>query len=696
MASPGIALLKQGVKPWNEWRKSKDGSPDLSGADLRNCDLTGADLRGANLSNAILRGAKLGQGTLLWNANFSGADLYQANLRGADLQDVNFSGADLFQADLRESNLQGADLSSAKGGLLSKQLAGSDLTGAKLPEPLAKLYDGLSQVKEISDSAQKLFLALLVGCLYSWLTIAQTTDVELITDRGTTPLPIIQAAIPIVGFYVVAPLILLCLYFYFHFYLQKLWEELGSLPAVFTDGLELHKRTDPWLLNDLVRSHFVKLRDGRPFLSYFQAWVSVVLAWWLVPVTLFMFWGRYLRRHDPFWSVFHALLLTTSIIAAIRLYHLANRTLRGHERTVFVLGKIVKHPRPHLHVLLAAILGAFFVAVSYGAIFGEAQKNGIVVELLGIKSDPRTWVPSVMSSFGYSPFANLTNVDVSIKPPNWTGKKDDELDLVKGATLDGSDLRHAEARNAFFVKANLSKSHMEGAQLYLADLRRANLELAHLEDAFLVRALLQDADMNKAHMENALLIDALLDRADLQVAHLERARLHGASLTDAYMGLADLDHADLTHAKLQRAHLNGANFRGVLLYSSDMTGADLTQADLSNANLQGAGLEGVDMCGSDLTGANLSSASIKYANLRDCGNIGAIKGLTLEMIVQAKNWQLAFYNSDMLKQLGLPPDHNEKLQKQMEAEQQAQAAADKSSAPKPAQPARNNQPSRNR
>ncbi len=229
MANPEhVAILQQGVARWNDWRKDKDGrSLDFSEADLTNRVLTGVDLRAANLSKAVLRGAKFGKGSLLWNANLSEADLYGANLRGADLQDVNFGGADLFQADLRESNLQGADLSTAKGGLLSRQLAGSDLTGAKLPEPLAKLYDSLSSVKEISGSAQKLFLALLAGCLYSWLTIAQTTDVELITNRATTPLPIIQAAIPIVGFYVVAPLILLCLYFYFHFYLQKLWEELG-------------------------------------------------------------------------------------------------------------------------------------------------------------------------------------------------------------------------------------------------------------------------------------------------------------------------------------------------------------------------------------------------------------------------------------------------------------------------------------
>ena len=140
----------------------------------------------------------------------------------------------------------------------------------------------MENVKGISESARKIFLAVLAGCLYCWLTIATTTDVNLITNRASSPLPIIQTAIPIVGFYVVAPLLVLCIYFYFHFDLQKLWEELGSLPAVFPDGRPLHTKVDPWLLYYLVRSHLPKLNVDRPFLPYLQLWISVLLAWWVV------------------------------------------------------------------------------------------------------------------------------------------------------------------------------------------------------------------------------------------------------------------------------------------------------------------------------------------------------------------------------------------------------------------------------
>ena len=43
-----VALLKQGVAAWNEWRlKNPNTVPDLSGADLGGADLGGANLIGA-------------------------------------------------------------------------------------------------------------------------------------------------------------------------------------------------------------------------------------------------------------------------------------------------------------------------------------------------------------------------------------------------------------------------------------------------------------------------------------------------------------------------------------------------------------------------------------------------------------------------------------------------------------------------
>jgi hypothetical protein len=118
-------------------------------------------------------------------------------------------------------------------------------------------------------------------------------------DSGT-PLPIIQTNVPIAGFYWAAPAILICIYFYFHLYMQRLWENLSALPAFFPDGRPLQDKVYPWLLNGLVVSHlrWLQLRYMRPILSRLETGLSILLGWGVVPITLLLFWIRYLPRHD--------------------------------------------------------------------------------------------------------------------------------------------------------------------------------------------------------------------------------------------------------------------------------------------------------------------------------------------------------------------------------------------------------------
>src|SRR6516162_1530989 len=126
-----VAILKQGVKAWNAWRRENpDIRPDLSNADLRGADLSGANLARANLREAFRVKANLGradpvEANLRDHADLSGADLARANLREAVLFKANLTGADLSGADL-----SGADLSLAP--LVSADLTGAVLTGCHI------------------------------------------------------------------------------------------------------------------------------------------------------------------------------------------------------------------------------------------------------------------------------------------------------------------------------------------------------------------------------------------------------------------------------------------------------------------------------------------------------------------------------------------------------------------------------------
>jgi uncharacterized protein YjbI with pentapeptide repeats len=533
----------------------------FNGADLQNSFLRSAKFKNACLVKANLEGAVLEEADLrnayLSEAEFKNAVLTRANLQGADLRRARFDGAILRRTNLREADLQNANLENANC-LLSSQLAGADVAGAKLPAAIAE-FKGLETIAEATSNAQKLLVAMLGGCLYSWLTIGTTKDAALLTNSASSPLPIIGTALPIVGFYMVAPIVLLAMYFYFHLNMQRLWEALADLPAVFPDGRSLDKRADPWLLNGLVSAHFVRLRRERPALSRLQQLLSIVLAWWVVPVTLFAFWGRFLPRHDWFGTGLHIVLLAAAIGFGWMSYRLARATLRGAPREPFprrkawenrrIFWRRVWEDRRTLRRVAGisgtCVIGITLYYVSLGAIKGVPpdaySANAGLIDTYVLDratanlppSDLRRLVPRVLREIGFSPFANLVEEDVSTKPATWT-RKPEEYPLVKSARLAHADMKYAKAYEAFLANA---------------DLRDANLSNAKLGWADLSHAILSGANLSHANLRNANLSHAVLIGTDLSYAVLTDANLSYAVLTDANLSHADLRFVDLEEVK---------------------------------------------------------------------------------------------------------------------------------------------------
>ncbi len=212
-----LALLRQGVKAWNEWKaKNPDIRPNLSFATgkritIREAKLSGVDLSRTNLSRADLSradliGAKLNEANLneayLSEADLIGADLTNADLSSADLIGANLIGANLSKAylsgaDLSKANLSGADLVGAK--LIGAKLSGANLSGAKLIEANlcgaylravslkganlsgANLSDAnLQRTKALDTNFQKVIFT--GACLEDWHTNTATNLDEVICD----------------------------------------------------------------------------------------------------------------------------------------------------------------------------------------------------------------------------------------------------------------------------------------------------------------------------------------------------------------------------------------------------------------------------------------------------------------------------------------------------------------------------------
>lgn len=158
MANPEqLAILKQGVKVWNEWREKNfaDKAPinfDFSGADLTGVDLTKGDFSYAVLQEANLISVRLKQ-----------ADLTNANLRGANLERAYLSGTNFLVADLREANLSKAILPHTI--FEATKLDNSNFSDALFLNTILADVD-LSKVKSLESARHESVSTIDIGTIY--------------------------------------------------------------------------------------------------------------------------------------------------------------------------------------------------------------------------------------------------------------------------------------------------------------------------------------------------------------------------------------------------------------------------------------------------------------------------------------------------------------------------------------------------
>src|SRR5213080_3382678 len=346
-----------------------------------------ADLCGVNLAKADLTGVNL-QGAHLHRMNLAGADLSMANLRGASLVRSNLQNANLLGTELRGANLMGANLYGAEGLWLGR-LGGTNLFDAVLPESIS----AVNSSKAINDATKvaRWFYFLTVGAsLLCCLLIAFTTDVRLLLNSSALPFMRLGNVLPMTGLYLGGPLVLLALSLRFHFLLLRLWGSMAALPAVFPDGQTLEK-DGPWYLMGLVRRHFRWQGESRSAMTAFESVLSTVLAYWIVPVTLFFFWLRYLPRQDFRGTLLHVFLMTLSVATATCVPFVVSRVLRPGDIRIPKSKNVVRMILGTTRAALAT--GCILFIISLGVNRGlPADRAAAVGES---PSDPRRWAAMV-------------------------------------------------------------------------------------------------------------------------------------------------------------------------------------------------------------------------------------------------------------------------------------------------------------
>jgi uncharacterized protein YjbI with pentapeptide repeats len=602
------------------------------------------DSRGLNGKKADFSGADL-EGTELIGVNFRFADFHDANLKAADLLLADLRDACLVRADLQDAclvgaNLEGANLEDASletaMGLVPRQIAGANLRDASLPAPFLE-FPAAAALEKASRNAAQYFGAMMSASAICWLILWRTKDVQLVADSAIVPFLHSRAAataLPTAESYLILPVALFILYLVFQFHLQKVWDAVLELPAIFPDGRALGDRESGVVLA-LLRAHFRWIDQDATSTRVVEKGVSIVFAYWMVPATLLLFWARYLTRQEVRGTILHALLVVVATGVAV---YATTKTGRPPEKWALERkwsDRFAAKLREINPATVACVLGAAMLFLSVGTIVGVPHDHGRAPQY-GAASI-RRWATTALWSIGFDPYADLTEASISTRPSNWNGS-DAQISSVSGPRLNNARLRYAQAYGAFFVNAHLWRANLEGAYLSEADMRGADLgqsdlqfalmDHTQLNQANLDRAILDGADLRRANLQNANLSHSSLIGATLVDADLAGSSFYGARLSSATLTRANFEKADFREAYLDEAQLEHADLRGAYLWSARLPGADLKGAQLGSAILIDAYLPGADLRwaqfpGTVLSGANLSGTNLDGADMRGAGGLNA-------------------------------------------------------------------------
>jgi len=457
----------------------------------------------------------------------------------------------------------------------------------------AEAKEYVDEANRASDPASGSWLAFLLLLTYVVVTLAGVSHKALLLN-SPVKLPVINADIPLVGFFQYAPLLFLLVYLSLlvqHVILARKYRK-------FTDAIAPYETEtgNEHPLRERVHSYvFSQIAAGPKanLITKFMMQLIVYVTFSVLPIiTLLYFQIKFLPYHDVSITYWHRIAVILGFAMLILLTPLMQNTGPARRKWDIKVGPQAEAwEASGTQVLLVLILLPLVVGFSWliATVPDEwiDRRLGFVAPASvrgGAEEEARLLNPLVRRIV----YDRLPSDDDKGWRRRWLLSY--RVLIVEDTDLGADDDAKVVLRERNFRFALLSRSDLHRADLAWADLRAAQMWKT------LARGKLKDAQLQGAFLKEAQLQGAQLNSAQLQGADLSKARLQGAELS-----YANLQGADLRGAKLQGADLSGANLQG---------------ADLEGAELQGAELDGVQ-----LQGANLASAEIWLVNFpRDLAN----------------------------------------------------------------------------
>ena len=182
-----------------------------------------------------------------------------------------------------------------------------------------------------SEKNRNALLSFLAVQLYLFATIGSTTDLQLLLSNSAFNLPLVNIGIPIVGFYIFAPILLLILHFNL---LLNLSEHVDILHD--WQGEQPSNRRFPYLINIIATYQL----SGQSRFKLFITKGVAILAMVVFPVAILLFFQLRFSDYQSAWiTALHTVIMLADLLVLYKYTrHLKLPVLSVNDRKMLWVG----------------------------------------------------------------------------------------------------------------------------------------------------------------------------------------------------------------------------------------------------------------------------------------------------------------------------------------------------------------------
>ena len=443
---------------------------------------------------------------------------------------------------------------------------------------MSDLPTEIDRIDALTKNARNTWFALLGTLVFMGMTLMGVEHIDFYGVNRATKLPLVDVAVPTLYFFAAAPILTAAIYGYFHLYLIRLWDAIGSADASYKNDPKDEKSRllgdiiAPWLVTDAalqLRRYLRKENCTTPRMLEFLASVSNCLLSWLGGIIiLYLMWeGSFPAR--TFWisaisAIAFGMAITTGVTSFvmlfIRMHHCpSTRRMDQEIRWSDAIASWSFWLRSVASSLLIAGMLFYSHQTTEGTIGQVASLNMIDQQIV---ERPSNWLPYGIAQdefrakwCGREGINNCKTLDGKDEEflDEWGQRRSDERYALNRPNY----LRRAGAPPDL-RKALMSSTFMAGAVLWNADMENAQFQHAQMEGVFL----------NFARMQNTLFTET-----NLQAANFSYSFLSGTAERPLPFTGADIRAAVNRAGAFRHVHIADLKFDG--------------QTDFRNAFLDG-------------------------------------------------------------------------------------------------------------